>query len=95
LLLIVTGDSNTEDDTAERSERVTAPPPTARSPLDKVMGTETFVTLTTLLSAEDWALQPWSGNKLRTTAGMTRLCKTKRPGCTPVRTASIELKMRD
>jgi hypothetical protein len=60
----------------------------------EAMGAETFVTFDNTafggrLGAAKVTLE-WS-NKLRATAGMARLRTTRRPGCKPVLTASIEM----
>jgi predicted SprT family Zn-dependent metalloprotease len=98
------GDSNTKDDSAEALRPAKRPPrkPKAKQSVSKAafrrsreaMGAETFVTFDNAAFGGRLGVakvtMEWS-KKLRTTAGMTRLCKTKRPGCTPVLTASIEL----
>lgn len=98
------GDSNTEDDTAEAFRPAKRPPRKSKTKQSvskaafrrsrETMGAETFVNFDNAafggrLGVANVTLE-WS-NKLRTTAGCTRLAKTKRPGCTPVLTASIEL----
>jgi predicted SprT family Zn-dependent metalloprotease len=100
-------DSSTEDDSVEAVRPAKRPPRKSKDKLSKksvskaafrrsreTMGIETFEIfdnaafggkLATALVTLTWS------NKLRTTAGLTRLLKTTRPGSPPVFSASIEL----
>jgi predicted SprT family Zn-dependent metalloprotease len=95
------GDSSTEVDSVEdfrpakqQSEAKKFVSEAAFRRSRETMGAETFVAFDNAafggrLGAAQVTLE-WS-NKLRTTAGMARLRKTRRPGCPSVLSASIEL----